>query len=146
MNNQVTFISNEFIIIFYQNLMNSFNLFCFCKYHFWKKIQAISVKLFVQSPGQFFITVWNLVTKTYRKFTALQNFENIKNDWKKLYGFWKINNFVWNEKKEWVLMQVSDSFGMKMIQCDFVWMRNLFPNHSEPSPFECATESFGLSP
>ena len=40
---------------------------------------------------------------------------------------------------------VSDSFGKKMIPCDSVWMRNLFPNHSEPSPFEYATESFRLS-
>ena len=29
------------------------------------------------------------------------------------------------------LIQVSDSFVMKMIPCDSVWMRNLFPNHSE---------------
>ena len=43
------------------------------------------------------------------------------------------------------LMQVSDSFEMKMIPCDSVWMRNLFPNHSESSPFECATESFGMN-
>ena len=43
------------------------------------------------------------------------------------------------------LMQVSDSFGMKMISCDSVWMRNLFPNHSDSSPFECATESFKLN-
>ena len=42
-------------------------------------------------------------------------------------------------------MQVSDSFRMKMISRDSVWMRNLFPNHSESSTFEYATESFGLN-
>ena len=56
-----------------------------------------------------------------------------------------IRTELYRKGKLHAMMKVSDSFGMKMIPCDSVWMRNLFPNHSESSPFECMTKSFRLS-
>ena len=70
-----------------------------------KENEAIIVQLLVQPFGKILCTIWDLVTKPYRKFVKLRSFFQIwkkiqrKKNWKNSYRFWKTNKFIWNEKK-----------------------------------------------
>ena len=105
-NDQVTyfFYLNE-VLNFSQSIWILSIFFTFMKIPFLKKIEA--VQLLFQLPEKILCVIWNLVTKTYPIFITFRSFleifkhffKNVKKNWKYSHGFWKINKFIWNEKR-----------------------------------------------